>query len=159
MQSDPPSPADPSPPAEADPRIGVLLGGRWKVLRRIGQGGMGVVYEAENIAIRKRVALKFIDSQAATDRDTLSRFQREAEASSAVDSAHIVQVFDTGQTDDGVPYLVMEFLRGETLGQRIRRLRQKPLPVAGSRPHLRTPAPSLPPRSRRPTRALPQFLR
>ncbi|RYE84372.1 MAG: serine/threonine protein kinase, partial [Myxococcales bacterium] len=81
---------------------------------------MGSVYEAQNTAIGKRVALKFIEGQA--DAEAIARFQREAEVASAVDSAHIVQIFDTGTTDEGQPYIVMELLRGESLGTRLRRL-------------------------------------
>src|SRR5687768_6077867 len=101
--------------------VGRVVGGRWKVVRAIARGGMGVVYEAQNTAIGKRVALKFIDGEFARDKDVITRFQREAQAASAVESAHIVEVFDTGLADDGTPYLVMELLRGESLGQRIRR--------------------------------------
>lgn len=119
-----PEPLAPSAPLqgfEADQLIGQLIDGRWKVIRLLGQGGMGAVYEAQNISIGKRVALKFIDAEAATDGEVVTRFQREAEAASAVESAHIVQVFDTGLTASGRPYLVMEYLPGESLGAKLRR--------------------------------------
>lgn len=102
--------------------IGTVLDGKWKLVRVLGRGGMGVVYEGLNTVIGKRVALKFIDAPIAADPEVVSRFQREAQAASAVDSAHIVQIFDTGTAPDGAPYLVMELLQGETLGARIRRL-------------------------------------
>ena len=110
-----------APPAD-DPLIGRVVGERWRVVRVIGRGGMGVVYEGQNVAIGKRIALKFIDAPFASDPEVVSRFQREAEAASSVESAHIVEVFDTGRTDDGQPYLVMELLRGESLGARVKRL-------------------------------------
>ena len=87
---------------------------------------MGAVYEGQNIAIGKKVALKFIDAEFARQPEIASRFQREAEAASLVESAHIVQIFDSGVTDDGMPYIVMELLRGEDLRARIRRLARLP---------------------------------
>jgi serine/threonine-protein kinase len=81
---------------------------------------MGSIYEAQNVSIGKRVALKFIHGWGESPEACL-RFQREAEAASAVESAHIVHVFDTGATDEGQPYLVMELLQGESLGARLRR--------------------------------------
>jgi eukaryotic-like serine/threonine-protein kinase len=102
--------------------IGRVVDGRWKIVKAIGRGGMGVVYEGQNVSIGKRVALKFIDAEYASDPEVTGRFQREAKAASAVESTHIVEVFDTGQTEDGRPYLVMELLRGESLRGRIRRL-------------------------------------
>ena len=116
------------PPVPDDPLVGRIVGDKWRVVRPIGRGGMGVVYEGLNVAIGKRVALKFIETSYASEPDVVTRFQREAEAASAVESAHIVEVFDTGRTTDLQPYLVMELLRGESLGQRIKRLGR--LPVA-----------------------------
>ncbi|MCU0682279.1 MAG: protein kinase [Polyangiaceae bacterium] len=125
MSSEPPPSPEPSASAsEGAPTgpIGTVLDGKWKLVRVLGRGGMGVVYEGLNVAIGKRVALKFIDAPIASDPEVVGRFQREAQAASAVDSAHIVQIFDTGTAPDGAPYLVMELLPGETLGERIRRL-------------------------------------
>jgi serine/threonine-protein kinase len=117
-----------APPAPDDPLVGRVVGDKWRVVRPIGRGGMGVVYEGVNVAIGKRVALKFIETSYAAEADVVTRFQREAEAASSVESAHIVEVFDTGRTPEGQPYLVMELLRGESLGQRIKRFGR--LPVA-----------------------------
>ncbi|MBX3181084.1 MAG: protein kinase [Polyangiaceae bacterium] len=103
-----------------DPLIGALIDRKYRVERLLGRGGMGSVYEATHVAIGKRVALKFLAE--AEDRDAVRRFQREAEAASAVESAHIVQIFDSGTTEDDRPYLVMELLRGEDLRERINRL-------------------------------------
>jgi serine/threonine protein kinase len=105
-----------------DPRIGALAGGKYKVLRLIGRGGMGSVYEAQNVAIGKRVALKFLRLGAGADASVRARFHREARAVSAVESAHIVQIFDTGETEAGEPFLVMELLQGEDLATRLKRL-------------------------------------
>lgn len=100
--------------------VGRAVDGKYNVLRLIGRGGMGAVYEAENLGIGKRVAIKFIDREWAKDDIVASRFAREARAASSIDSEHIVSVFDAG-TADGRPYLVMELLRGEDLGTRLRR--------------------------------------
>ncbi len=127
--------ADP-PLTEPDPGalellqlVGKTVAGKYRVLRLIGQGGMGAVFEAEHLGLGKRVAMKFVRRELATD-DTLSaRFAREARAASSIESAHIVTCFDTG-SEDGLPYLVMEILRGEDLGQRLRRTRTIPVAEA-----------------------------
>ncbi|WP_282419399.1 serine/threonine-protein kinase [Polyangium sp. 15x6] len=113
-----------------DPRIGTLAAGKYKVLRLIGRGGMGSVYEAQNVAIGKRVALKFLRTPAGADASVRARFHREARAVSAIESAHIVQIFDTGETEAGEPFLVMELLQGEDLATRLRRLGRMNVPQA-----------------------------
>jgi eukaryotic-like serine/threonine-protein kinase len=106
--------------------VGTTVADKYRIDRLIGRGGMGAVYQATHIAIGKRVALKFLDRQAARDSDSATRFQREAEAASAVESAHIVHIFDSGLSD-GVPFLVMELLPGEDLRARLRREGRLPL--------------------------------
>jgi serine/threonine-protein kinase len=108
-------PTPPPSPAPGEERIGTRIG-KYDVVRVIGRGGMGMVYEAVHASIGKRVAIKLIDATMAQNHDAVARFQREAQAASAVESAHIVQIFDAGATDEGVPYIVMELLRGEDLG-------------------------------------------
>src|SRR6266498_3554243 len=105
---------------------GQFVGGKWRIVGLIGRGGMGTVYEAQNISIGKKAALKFIDTEFARQPDVASRFQREAEAASLVESAHIVHIFDSGMTDTGIPYIVMELLRNENLRARLRHLEQLP---------------------------------
>ena len=109
----------------AESREDALLGraiGKYTLTRVIGRGGMGIVFEAQNTTIGKRVAVKLVASDLAKNKDAVLRFQREAQAASAVESAHIVDIFDAGTTDEGVPFIVMELLRGEDLGHRIRRM-------------------------------------
>ncbi|MFO0756109.1 MAG: serine/threonine-protein kinase [Byssovorax sp.] len=112
--------------AGVDPRVGTTAAGKYKILRLLGRGGMGSVYEAQNLAIGKKVALKFVLVDRSADASALARFHREARAISAVESAHIVQIFDSGETEAGEPFLVMEMLHGEDLGARLARGR---LPV------------------------------
>ncbi len=106
---------------ELDLLAGTVVAGKYRIDELIGRGGMGAVFRATNLAIGKRVALKFLYQETALDRDAVARFQREAEAASAVENAHIVEIFDSGTTEDGRPFLVMELLRGEDLRQRLRR--------------------------------------
>ncbi|MFO0552577.1 MAG: serine/threonine-protein kinase [Polyangiaceae bacterium] len=105
---------------ENDELVGRTVG-KYKIVRLLGVGGMGRVYEAVHETLGKRFALKFIDRQTATP-EAVSRFHREAQAASAVESSHIVEIFDVAMTDDGLNYIVMELLRGEDLGHRLRRL-------------------------------------
>ena len=81
--------------------------GSYEITSLLGSGGMGSVYEAENLDIGKRVALKFLHMSAQGDVTLHGRFQREARVISAVESAHIVQVFDWGQDINGQPFLVL----------------------------------------------------
>jgi serine/threonine-protein kinase len=106
--------------------VGTTIAGRYVLRGLLGHGGMGAVYEAEHLGLGKRAAIKFVDAEFATDEQVVARFAREARAMSAVESAHIVTVFDVG-TEAGRPYLVMELLRGEDLGQRLRRTARLPL--------------------------------
>ncbi|HET7541921.1 MAG TPA: protein kinase [Polyangiaceae bacterium] len=101
--------------------IGSTVAGKYRVDRMIGRGGMGAVFQAANLAIGKRVALKFLDHEAAQNQQACQRFQREAEAAGMAESAHIVQIFDSGVTDAGLPFLVMELLTGEDLRARLAR--------------------------------------
>lgn len=106
--------------------VGRTIVGRYVLRALLGHGGMGAVYEAEHVGLGKRFAIKFVDPEFATDERVVARFAREARAMSAIESAHIVTVFDAG-TEDGRPFLVMELLRGEDLGQRLRRDVRVPL--------------------------------
>jgi len=113
---------------EADDLMGRLVG-KYTLVRLLGVGGMGRVYEGVHGSIGKRAALKFIDRESVTP-EAVQRFQREAQAAGAIESAHIVEVHDVGETDDGRPFIVMELLRGEDLGHRLRRLGRLDVPEA-----------------------------
>ncbi len=113
-----------------EPRVGSLLADKYRIVRIIGQGGMGSVFEAENTALGKRVALKFLHWSASTDETVLARFHREARVISAVESNYIVQVFDWGQDEHGRPFLVMELLEGTDLEGHIRQCGKLPVEAA-----------------------------
>ncbi len=95
--------------------------GPYKLIRLIGKGGMGAVYEAVQEPIERRVAVKILHGRYAQEPEIATRFFNEARAVNIVDHPGIVQISDYGQLPTGVAYLVMEFLKGETLGERIKR--------------------------------------
>lgn len=104
-----------------DPLVGEILGGKLKVERQIGQGGMGTVYAAQHLQLPRRVAVKVLNSQLAAAQDLVARLHSEARLAAAISSPHIVEVFDVGVTRDGRPYVEMELLVGESLAQRLAR--------------------------------------
>jgi len=102
-------------PAGADPLVGRVLAGRYRIDEVIGRGGMGVVYRVEHVRMGKLMAVKLLHGELARDREVVRRFHREAEAVSKLDHPHTVQVFDFGESD-GMTWLVMELLSGRDLG-------------------------------------------
>ncbi|MBX3248816.1 MAG: DUF2378 family protein [Myxococcales bacterium] len=112
--------------------VGRVIAGRYRIRGLLGEGGMGAVYEAEHLAVGRRVALKRLHPELATDASSVSRFQREARAAGATGHEHVVDVLDLGFAEDGAPYLVMELLAGESLAQRLARQRLLPSDRAAS---------------------------
>jgi serine/threonine-protein kinase len=107
--------------------VGTVLEGAYRITRLIGEGGMGAVYEAVQLRLNKRVAVKLMARDLAANQEALARFHREAEITSHLGHPHLVTVFDFGQAESGEPYLVMEYLEGEDLDQRLRRVGRMPI--------------------------------
>ncbi|HVO53726.1 MAG TPA: PASTA domain-containing protein [Solirubrobacterales bacterium] len=104
----------------AEVKEGELLDGRYRILRRIGAGGMADVWLAEDEHLQREVALKVLHRHFAQDREFVARFQREAEAAAALQHPNIVSVYDRGEVE-GVNYIAMQYVQGQTLKQLIER--------------------------------------
>ena len=98
---------------------GNIIGERYRLVRQLGEGGMGTVFEALDERFGGRVALKLIHPELAESSESIQRFRREAEAAATAGHKAIVGVFDFGLTDDGSQYLVMEFLDGLSLNEKL----------------------------------------
>ena len=107
--------------------IGTVLEDTYRVERRIGGGGMGVVYEVAHLRINRRFAAKFLTREMAGSAEALARFRQEAMVTSSLGNPHIVEVLDFNHTADGTPYIIMELLQGEDLLQLLRREQRLPL--------------------------------
>jgi serine/threonine protein kinase len=111
-----PLPSSSNPGGASVSVIGTLIGGRYRVKRLSGEGGMGRVYEAEHIEIGKRVALKILHPGYSQTPDLVERLRREARAASRIGHPNVVDVTDSGTTEDGSFFFVMEYLEGRELG-------------------------------------------
>jgi len=103
------------------PQIGALIADRYRLTEKIGEGGMGAVYAAEHVVLGKLLAIKFLNPQRASDEEAVQRLHREAQAATAVGHQGVVEIFDVGWTEDRIPFLVMEYLHGESLEQILNR--------------------------------------
>ncbi len=109
--------------------LGTTLNGRYRLDSRIGAGGMSTVYCALDVTLQRQVAIKMMNREVATDSDQLERFRREARSVAQLSHPHIVGVIDAGE-DEGRPYIVFEYVEGETLKERIRRMGRLPIAEA-----------------------------
>ncbi|HEY2653568.1 MAG TPA: protein kinase [Solirubrobacteraceae bacterium] len=109
--------------------LGTTLSGRYRLQARIGAGGMSTVYRAFDETLERQVAIKLLNREVSSDSDELERFRREARAVAQLSHPHVVGVIDAGE-DDSRPYIVFEYVEGETLKERIRRRGRLPVPEA-----------------------------
>lgn len=107
--------------------IGAVISDKYEVLSELGTGSMGAVYKAEHVKIGRDVALKVLGRSFAAQDRIRDRFVREAQATGRVEHDNVVEIWDVGTTEEGLPYMVMELLDGETLSRRIDRERRLPL--------------------------------
>lgn len=111
------------------PGPGARILGKYRILGLLGAGGMGIVCSAEHEQLKERVAIKFLRPEAVAAAGAAARFLREARACVRIKSPHVARVSDTGTTEAGLPYMVMEFLEGEDLARRIERAGAVPVPL------------------------------
>jgi len=109
-----------------DPLVGTVVDGRYRVAARISEGGMGVVYRAEHVFLKREVALKRLHRELTEQKQAVARFEREAQAAAKIDHPNVCQVLDCGVGDDGTFFIAMELLDGVSLDARIAR---GPLPL------------------------------
>jgi len=109
---------------------GRVIAGRYEIIRLIGEGGMGAVYEARHVSIGRRLAVKVLNAKYSKDADALKRFQQEAKIAGTLGHLNVCEVMDFGTTHEGLSFLVMEYLEGENLGDMLRRERRIPPDVA-----------------------------
>jgi len=131
----PTEPPDSSPPSttdapksqtsylksEADPLINSVVADRYKVIKKLGEGGMGSVYLAQHTVLEKDMALKILHGEFARKQDLVERFMQEAKAASRIRHANVIEISDYGQTPDGMVFFVMEVLKGHDLHEEITR--------------------------------------
>jgi serine/threonine protein kinase len=101
----------------ADQRLHQTVGGKYRIVKFLAEGGMGSVYEAQHLVVKRRFAVKFLRSDLMRRRDALARFKLEAEAAGALESENVAAALDFGIAVDGAPYIVMEYLDGVDLGR------------------------------------------
>src|SRR3990172_8605585 len=99
----------------------------YKILEKLGEGGMGVVYKAQDLELDRIVALKFLSSLLTSDEEERKRFEREAKAVSALDHPNICTFYELGKTDKGQLFLAMAYYEGQTVREKIK---EKPLPLS-----------------------------
>jgi endoglucanase len=117
----------------AGKKVGEIVGGKYRLVRYLASGGMGDVYEAQHTVVKRRFAVKLLHAELAAQRESLARFQREAQAAGALESENVAAAVDFGIAEDGSPYIVMEYLAGESLRSlvdRCQHARRQHLPVS-----------------------------
>ena len=114
---------------ETEAQLAAGLSRRFRLVRRLGKGGMGTVFLAEQIGVGNRpVALKVLNRKLLDDPDFLMRFQNEAGSTGRIHHPNVVTIYESAQADDGTPYIAMEFLEGESLREVLKQRGALPLP-------------------------------
>src|SRR5260221_8065170 len=103
------------PPGGPEALVGTVLGERYKVVRLIGEGGMGAVYEGEHAHMHKRLAIKILHPEMSRLPEVVARFEREALAASHIDHPNVAAATDFGKLDDGSFFLILEYVEGTSL--------------------------------------------
>src|SRR5260221_13156181 len=111
-------PSDPTV-GDVDPRIGARLADRYRIDALIGEGGMGRVYSAEHVLMRKRSAIKVLHRELTTMAEVVARFEREAMAAANIDHPNVAAATDFGKLADGAVFLVLEYVQGKSLRDEI----------------------------------------
>ncbi len=101
--------------------------GHYRITSKLGAGGMGEVFLAEDTRLERKAAIKFLPAEFAADPERRQRFLVEAKAASALNHPHVCVVYDVGETDDGLPYIAMEFVEGQSLDAVVK---QRPLEIS-----------------------------
>jgi len=110
------------------PRVGAVVAGKYRIERKLGEGGMGLVVAASHLSLGGQVALKFLSTGDELRPEAVTRFTREAQSVTRIKSEHIARVLDMGTVESGAPFIVMELLEGQDLHKFVRR--KGPLPIA-----------------------------
>ncbi|MCP4449001.1 MAG: serine/threonine protein kinase [Myxococcales bacterium] len=118
-------PEDGSPLGASDPHLGQTLSGQFVLEKRIGQGGCGDVYRAHQLGVERQVAIKFLHSNASRQKEFAARFAREARAAARLSHPNIVTVFQLGESEQGLPYIAMEWADASPIGRGDKRLGHK----------------------------------
>jgi eukaryotic-like serine/threonine-protein kinase len=109
--------AEPSAPLSTDPMLGRTLAGRYLLLEKLGQGGMGAVYKGQHVKMNRLTAIKVLTTDLANNPQFVARFEREAELASHIDHPNAVGIYDFGEAEDGLVYIAMEFIEGKALSK------------------------------------------
>ncbi|MFI5232664.1 MAG: serine/threonine protein kinase, partial [Gemmatimonadales bacterium] len=112
--------------------LGSIVAERYHILKKLGEGGMGTVYLAEHVKMGRKAALKVMNPGMNADPDAIARFNREAANASRLNHPNVCGIYDFGETSDGLIYLAMEFIEGESLSSLIEKNGQLPAPRAAS---------------------------
>ncbi|MGE5788749.1 MAG: protein kinase domain-containing protein, partial [Myxococcales bacterium] len=102
-------------------QTGSIVANRYRIEEVVGRGGMGVVFAARHLELDERVAVKFMNTEAVSDPEAVARFDREVRTAARLRSEYVARVYDAGRLEDGERYMVLEYLEGQDLSERVQR--------------------------------------